>query len=52
MKRRHRLGMFESRVLGRISGPNRRGGKRRLKTLHNEDLHSFYQILGWSKQGG
>jgi hypothetical protein len=33
--------MFENRVLGRISGPNRKGGKRTLEMLHNEGLHNF-----------
>jgi hypothetical protein len=46
-----RLRMFENWVLVKISGPNRKGGKRTLEMLNDEDLHHFYQILGWSKQG-
>jgi hypothetical protein len=42
LKEKHRLRVFENRVLGRIFGPKRdevTGGWRK---LHNEELHSLY----------
>jgi hypothetical protein len=42
LKEKHRLRLFDNRMLRRIFGPKRdeiRGG---WKTLHNEELHALY----------
>jgi hypothetical protein len=42
LRKKHRLRVFENRVVRRMFGPKREevaGGWRR---LHNEELHSFY----------
>jgi hypothetical protein len=42
LREEHRLGLFENRILGIISGPKRdevAGGWRK---LHNEELHDLY----------
>jgi hypothetical protein len=42
LREEHRLGVYETRVLRRISGPKRgevTGGWRK---LHNEELHNLY----------
>jgi hypothetical protein len=38
----HRLGVFENRVLRRISGPKRAEVTGEWRKLHNEELHGLY----------
>jgi hypothetical protein len=42
LRAEHRLGVFESRVLRRISGPKRDEVAREYRKLHNEELHDLY----------
>jgi len=41
-KGKHRLRVFENRVLRRIFGPNREEVARSWKRLHNKELHNLY----------
>jgi hypothetical protein len=38
----HRVRVFENRVLRRIFGPKRDEEPRKLRKLHNEELHNLY----------
>jgi hypothetical protein len=40
LREEHRLGVFENRVLRRISGPKREEVARGWRKLHNEELHN------------
>jgi hypothetical protein len=42
LKKEHRLGVFENRVLRRIFGPKRDEVTGELRKLHNEELHDLY----------
>jgi hypothetical protein len=42
LREKHRLRVFENRVLRRIFGPKRDEVKGGFKWLHNEDLHNVY----------
>jgi hypothetical protein len=43
--RQHRLKVYESRVMRRIFGPNRREAQRGRKKLHDKELHNLYYNL-------
>jgi hypothetical protein len=42
LRKEHRLGVFEARVLRRIFGPKRDEVTGEWRQLHNEELHDFY----------
>jgi hypothetical protein len=42
LRKEHRLGAFENRVLGRIFGPKRDEVTGEWRKLHNEELHDLY----------
>jgi hypothetical protein len=42
LREKHRLGVFESRVLRRIFGPRRDEATGEWGKLHNEELHDLY----------
>jgi hypothetical protein len=42
LREEHRLGVFENRVLSRISGPKRGEVTGEWRNLHNEELHDLY----------
>jgi hypothetical protein len=42
LREEHRLGVFENRVLRRISGPTRDQVTGEWRKLHNEELHDLY----------
>jgi hypothetical protein len=44
-----RLRVFENRVLGRISGPNREEIVGSWRNVHNEELHNLYSSLNVTK---
>jgi hypothetical protein len=41
MREKHRLRVFENRVLRRIFGPKMAGVKRERRKLHNEELNDL-----------
>jgi hypothetical protein len=42
LREKHRMSVFENRVLGRIFGPKRDDVTGEWKKLHNEQLHILY----------
>jgi hypothetical protein len=42
LQEKHKLRVFENRVLRRIFGPKRDGVMGRWRKLHNEELHNLY----------
>jgi hypothetical protein len=42
VREKHKLRVFENRVLRRIFGPKRDGVKGGRRTMHNEELHNLY----------
>jgi hypothetical protein len=42
LREKHKLRVFENRVLRRIFGPKRDGVKGGWRKLHNEELHNLY----------
>jgi hypothetical protein len=42
LKKEHRLGVLENRVLRRIFGPKKDDMTGKWRTLHNEELHDLY----------
>jgi hypothetical protein len=42
LREKHRLGVFENRVLRRILGPKRDKMTGKWRKLHNEELHDLY----------
>jgi hypothetical protein len=44
LRKEHRLGTFENRVLRRIFGPKRDEVTGGWRELHNEELHDFYSL--------
>jgi hypothetical protein len=45
LRKEHRLGVFENRVLRRIFGPKRDEVTGEWKKLHNEDLCNFFLLF-------
>jgi hypothetical protein len=46
LREKHRLRVFENRVLSRILGPKRDEVIASWRKLHNEELHNFYSSPG------
>jgi hypothetical protein len=45
LREKHKLRMFQNRVLRRIFGPNRDGVMGGWRKIHNEGLHNLYSSL-------
>jgi hypothetical protein len=44
LREKHRLKVFENRVLRKISGPKRDEATGGWRKLHNEELHNLYSL--------